>query len=235
MLLAKLSPVHPDHNYAFNCGWVGWLVYLWIQSPSQGIWICSKNIWWLFEAMFCHPSCVRPSHFSFLPCLISVHVDIVLIFCQVKKSTPQSWSVLWWKMMKFKYTYLSVDFHISPSKMARSSHDPEGGSGNYKSAHQNGHQDTLNSDFLMSLFLAWQWPSSEEVASSIIEMPAPPPLTALKLLLFDARDPSPSISCYPNRAHGPLKDQNVHRGTEKLEINPDLRSQTVRSAQPPQS
>lgn len=185
--------------------------------------------------MFCHPSGVKPSHFSFLPCLISVHVDIVLIFCQVKTSTPQSWSVLWWKMMKFKYTYLSVDFHISPSKMACGSHDPEGASGNYKSAHQNGHQDTLNSDFLMSLFLAWQWPSSEEVASSITEMPAPPPLTALKLLLFDARDPSPSISSYPNRAHGPLKDQNVHRGTEKLEINPDLRSQTVRWAQPPQS
>ena len=159
--------------------------------------------------MFCHPSGVKPSHFSFLPCLISVHVDIVLIFCQVKTSTPQSWSVLWWKMMKFKYTYLSVDFHISPSKMACGSHDPEGASGNYKSAHQNGHQDTLNSDFLMSLFLAWQWPSSEEVASSITEMPAPPPLTALKLLLFDARDPSPSISSYPNRAHGPLKDQNV--------------------------
>lgn len=27
MLLAKLSPVHPDHSYTFNCGWVGWLIF----------------------------------------------------------------------------------------------------------------------------------------------------------------------------------------------------------------
>ena len=138
-------------------GWVGWFIFgssllhkgfvSVLKTYGGYLRLCpaTRVVWGhpIFHSCLPH-LCPRWYCFDILP---------------VEDKHPQSWSVLWRRMIKLKYTYLSVDFHISPSKMARSSHDPEGASGNYKSAHQNGHQDTLNSDFLMSLFLAWQWPS----------------------------------------------------------------------------
>lgn len=150
----------------------------------------------------------------FIPAfLVPDQVDVVLMFCQLQPSTPQSRSIPWWRLLKFKYTYLSVDFYISPSKMAHSSQAPKGARGYCKSGlfvlkkkkkpHQNGHQEALNSGFPVCLFLAWIWPSSKEAPSSIRETPVPPTLAALKLRLLDARDLSPCISSHPNRVHGP--------------------------------
>lgn len=55
-------------------------------------------------------------HHSFHSCLpVSDHAaDAALTFCQLKPSTPQSRSILWWRLLKFKYMYLSVDLPHFP-------------------------------------------------------------------------------------------------------------------------
>lgn len=60
--------------------------------------------------------------FSIPACLVSDHADVVLMSCQLKLSTPQSRSIPWRSLLKVKY----VIYHISPSKMAHSSHATKG-------------------------------------------------------------------------------------------------------------
>lgn len=46
----------------------------------------------------------------FIPaCLVSNHVDVVLMFHMLKASTPKGRSISWWRLLKFKYTHLSTD------------------------------------------------------------------------------------------------------------------------------
>lgn len=114
--------------------WVGWLVGLYLGTVSL-----TMNLSQFWKHMVAIWSYVLPPKLYeaitlFIPAfLVPDQVDVVLMFCQLQPSTPQSRSIPWWRLLKFKYTYLSVDFYISPSKMAHSSQAPKGARGYCKS------------------------------------------------------------------------------------------------------
>lgn len=129
VLLARQSPVHPDFNYAFNCGLVGLCLVIFgyrlfhkgfesvLKTHGGNLRLCpaTQVVWG--EAI------ENWVHHIFHSCLpVSDHVDVVLMSCQLKPSTPQSRSIPWRRLMKFKY----MIYHISPTKMAHGSHATKG-------------------------------------------------------------------------------------------------------------
>lgn len=115
--------------------------------------------------------------------------------CQLKLSTPQSRSIPWRSLLKFKY----VIYHISPSKMAHSSHATKGARtaenlACYATQNHTGMGTKLST--LASLPLPL-WPSSKEESGSIGGTLAPPTLAVPRLLLVDARDLPACIPSYP--------------------------------------
>lgn len=113
---------------------VGWLVGLYLGTVSL-----TMNLSQFWKHMVAIWSYVLPPKLYeaitlFIPAfLVPDQVDVVLMFCQLQPSTPQSRLIPWWRLLKFKYTYLSVDFYTSPSKMAHSSQAPKGAMGYCKS------------------------------------------------------------------------------------------------------